>query len=70
MRYLGTDEGIPNLEALQNLLQMTTVQIEYATMKRSKSFKPMKPYDFKVGNLVLVRNDTSKAFQEKYQDSY
>ena len=30
----------------------------------------MKPHDFKVGNLVLVRNHMSKAFQEKYQDSY
>ena len=70
MRYLGTDEGIPNLEALQNLLQMTTAQIEYAATKRNQSFKPMKPHDFKVGDLVLVRNHTSKAFQEKYQDSY
>ena len=26
-RYLGTDEGIPDLEALQNLIQMTTTQI-------------------------------------------
>ena len=34
-RYLGTDEGIPNLEALQNLLQMTTTQIEYAATKRN-----------------------------------
>ena len=70
MRYLSTDEGIPNLEALQNLLKMTTAQIEYATTKRSQSFKPMKPHNFKVGDLGLVRNHTSKAFQEKYQDSY
>ena len=70
MRYLGTDEGIPDLEALQNLLQMTTTQIEYAATKRNQSFKPMKPHNFKVGDLVLVRNHMSKAFQEKYQDSY
>ena len=69
-RYLGTDEGIPNLDALQNLLQMTTAQIEYAATKRNQSFKPMRPHDFKVGDLVLVRKHTSKAFQEKYQDSY
>ena len=65
-RYLGTDEGIPDLEALQNLLQITTAQIEYATTKRSQSFKPMKPHDFKVGDLVLVRNHMSKAFQDSY----
>ena len=64
MKYLGTDEGIPNLEALQSLLQMTT------NSKRNQSFKPMKPHDFKVSDLVLVRNHMSKAFQEKYQDSY
>ena len=69
-RYLGNDEGIPNLEALQNLLQMTTAQIEYAATRRNQSFKLVKPHDFKVGDLVLVRNHTSKAFQEKYQDSF
>ena len=70
MRYLETDEGIPYLEALQNLLQMTTTQIQYAATKRNQSFKLVKPHDIKVGDLVLVRNHTSKAFQEKYQDSY
>ena len=69
-RYLGTDEGILDLEALQNLLQMTTAQIKYAAKRRNQNFKPVKPYDFKVGDLVLVRNHTSKAFQEKYQDSF
>ena len=49
---------------------MTTTQIEYAATKRNQGFKPMKPHDFKVGDLVLVRNYTSKAFQEIYQDSY
>ena len=56
MRYLGTDEGIPDLEALHNLLQMTTAQIEYAATKRNQSFKPMRPHNIKVGDLVLVRN--------------
>ena len=70
MRYLGADECIPNLEVLQNLLQMTTAQIEYAATKRNQHFKPVKPHNFKVGDLVLVRNHTSKTFQEKYQDSY
>ena len=70
MRYLGTDKDIPDLEALQNLLQMTTTQIEYTATKRNQNFKPMKPQNFKVGDLVFVRNHMSKAFQEKCQDSY
>ena len=69
-RYLGTDEGIPDLEALQNLLQMTTTQIEYAAKWRNQNFKPVKPHNFQVGDLVLVTNHTSKVFQEKYQDSF
>ena len=64
-RYLGMEEGIPDLEALQNLLQMTTMQIEYAAKRRNQNFKPVKPHDFKVGDLVLVRNHTSKAFPGK-----
>ena len=60
-RYLGTEEGILDLEALQNLLQMTTAQIKYVAKRRNQSFKPVKPHDFKVGDLVLVRNHTSKA---------
>ena len=39
-------------------------------LQKEISFKPVKPHDFKVGDVVLVRNHTSKAFQEKYQDSY
>ena len=34
-RYLGTDKGIPDIEALQNLLQMTTTQIKYASKRRN-----------------------------------
>ena len=30
----------------------------------------MKPHDFQAGDLVLVRNHTSKVFQEKYQNSF
>ena len=52
------------------MLQMTTAQIEYAATRRNQSFKPVKPHDFKVGDLVLVRNHTSNAFQEKYQGSF
>ena len=33
-RSLGTEEGLPNLEALQNLLQMTIAQIQYAVNRK------------------------------------
>ena len=46
MRYLGTDEGIPDLEALQNLLQMTTTQIEYAATKRQSEFQTCETTQF------------------------
>ena len=38
--------------------------------KMNQNFKPVKPHFFKVCDLVLVSNCTSKAFQEKYQDSF
>ena len=69
-KYLGTDEGIPDLEALQNLLQMKTMQIAYAAKRRNQNFKPMKPHDFQVGDFIIMRNYTSKAVQEKYQESF
>ena len=46
------------------------MQIEYAAKRRKQNFKPVKPHDFQVGDLVLVRNHTSKAFQEKFRDSF
>ena len=49
---------------------MTTTKIEYADKRRNQNFKPVNPHDFQVGELVLMRNHTSKAFQEKYQDSF
>ena len=55
--YHSTDEGIPDPEGLKNLLQMTIAQIEYAAAKRNQTcFKPVKPHDFKVSDLVPVRN--------------
>ena len=49
---------------------MTIAQIQYEATKRYQSFKLVKPHDFKIGDLVLVRNHTSKPFQEKNQGSY
>ena len=49
---------------------MTMTQTQYAATKRNQSFKPVKPHNFPVGDLVLVRKHMSKGFQEKYQDSY
>ena len=41
---------------------MTMSQIEYVAKSRNQNFKPVKPHDFQVGDLVLARNHTSKAF--------
>ena len=69
-RYLGTEEVIPHLEALQNLPQMAAIEIQYVANRRNQNFEPVKPHGFKVGNMVLMRNHTSKAFQEKYKDIF
>ena len=69
-RYLGTNESIPDLEALQNLLQLTTMQIEYAAKRKNQNFKPVKPHDFKVGDLVVVRKSHLKSLPGKIPGSF
>ena len=54
------DEDIPDLEALQNLLQMTMAEIQYAATKRNQSFKPIKPHNFKVGDLEITHLKLSR----------
>ena len=69
-KYLGTDENVPNLDALKNVYQMVAQQLEFARTRRDPK-KPFK-HDHKLqeGDLVLVRNHTSKAFQPKYKEDY
>ena len=70
-KYLGTDDGMINLE-LMNKLYMVIAHNLYQARKardRNKKAKTTKePEKLKIGDNVLVRDHTSKAFQPKYKD--
>ena len=40
-------------------------QIQYATAKRNQSFKPVKPHDFKVADLVIMCKITHQKLSRR-----
>ena len=70
-KYLGTDDGMINIELMTKLYLVVAQNLNKATKARdrnskSKTFK--EPEKLKIGNNILVRDHTSKAFQPKYKD--
>ena len=68
IRYLGNDENILSLEALKNMYQLAVTNLKYAREKR----QPKTYVDSKVkeGDLVLVKDHTSKPFQPRFKGNY
>ena len=70
-KYLGTDSGMINLELMTKLYMVIAHNLNEVrkARDRSKKKKMMKePEKLKIGDNVLVRDHTSKAFQSKYKD--
>ena len=70
-KYLGTDEGMINLELMTKVYMVTAHNLNEARKARygSKRNRTTKePEKLKVGHNILVRDHTSKAFQHKYKD--
>ena len=70
-KYLGTDDGIINVGLMTKLYQIVAHNLNEARKARDgnkNSTKPKKPVVLRVGDNVLVRDRTSKAFQPKYKD--
>ena len=70
-KYLGTDDGMINLELMTKLYMVVAHNLNEARKARdgNKKGKTAKePETLKVGDNVLVRDHTSKAFQPKYKD--
>ena len=70
-KYLGTDDGMINLELMTQLYMVIAHNLNEARkardgIKRNKTTKD--PKKLKIGDNVLVRDHTSKAFQPKYKD--
>ena len=68
LRYMGTEDLILDLELMSNIFQTQIHNL--MTMAREcviEDQQPVKKPDINVGNLVLVRDHTSKCFMPKYK---
>ena len=70
-KYLGTDDGMINVGLMTKLYHVVAHNLNEARKARDgnkKSTKPKEPVILRIGDNVLVRDHTSKAFQPKYKD--
>ena len=70
-KYLGTDDGIINVGLMTKLYHVVAHYLNEARKARDgnkKSTKPKEPVVLHVGDNILIRDHTSKAFQPKYKD--
>ena len=70
-KYLRTDDGMINVELMTKLYMVVAHNLNQARKARDRNKKSRtikEPEKLKIGNNVLVRDHTSKAFQPKYKD--
>ena len=70
-KYLGTDDGMINVGLMKKLYHVVAHNLNKARKARDGNKKgqtPKEPEKLKVGDNILVRDHTSKAFQPKYKD--
>ena len=70
-KKLGTDNGMINVGLMTKLYHVVAHNLNEARKARDgnkKSTRPKEPAVFHIGDNVLVRDHTSKAFQPKYKD--
>ena len=70
-KYLGTDDGMINIRLMTKLYHVIAHNLNEARKARDKNRRdrPLKePKRLKIGDNILIRDHTSKAFQPKYKD--
>ena len=70
-KYLGTSEGMINVGLMTKLYNVVAHNLNQARKARDgkkKGTTQKEPEKLKVGDNILVRDHTSKAFQPKYKD--
>ena len=70
-KYLGTDDSMINVGLMTKLYHVVAHNLNKARKARDGNKKgktPKEPEELKIGNNILVRDHTSKAFQPKYKD--
>ena len=70
-KYLGTNKGTIKMGLMTKLYNVVTHNLNEARKARDgkkKGTTPKEPERLKIGDNILVRDHTSKAFQPKYKD--
>ena len=70
-KYLGTNDGMINMGLMTKLYNVVAHNLNEARKARDgkkKGTTPKEPERLKIGDNILVRDHTSKAFQPKYKD--
>ena len=70
-KYLGTNEGMINVRLMTKLYNVVAHKLNEARKARDgkkKGTTQKEPERLKIGDNILVRDHTSKAFQPKYKD--
>ena len=70
-KYLGTNEGMINIGLLTKLYNIVAHNLNEARKARDEKKKGTTSKEIerlKIGDNILVRDHTSKAFQPKYKD--
>ena len=70
-RYLGTNKGMINIGLMTKLYNVVAHNLNEARKAKDgkkKGTTPKEPERLKIGNNILIRDHTSKAFQPKYKD--
>ena len=72
-KYLGTNDGMINMGLMTKLYNVVAHNLNEARKARDgkrKGITPKEPEKLKIGDNILIRDHTSKAFQPKYKDFY
>ena len=70
-KYLGTDDGMINIGLMTKLYHVIVHNLNEARKARDKNKRdrpPKEPKRLKIGDNILIRDHTSKAFQPKHKD--
>ena len=67
LRYMGTEDLILDLKLMSNIFQTQIHNLRMARECVIEGQQPVTKPDITVGDLVLVRDHTSKCFMPKYK---
>ena len=65
-KYLGTNEGMINVGLMTKLYNVVAHNLNEA--RKARDGKKKEPEKLRIGDNILIRDHTSKAFQPKYKD--